>query len=58
MTRYDNFGGEYHCYLQLDTPLVYGVYIPMIVFTIVTLSIIEGAGGAAEYVKVRPAGSD
>ncbi len=50
--RYDNFGAPYHCFLQLNTNLLYGILIPMIIFTIITFSIVEAAGGAAEYKKV------
>lgn len=51
--RYDNFGGEYHCFLQLDTNLMYGIYVPMIIVTVITFAVIEAAGGASDYEKVK-----
>ena len=52
-SRYENFGGKYHCFLQLDTNLLYGIYVPMIIVTIINFAIVEGAGVAADYAKVN-----
>ncbi|CAL4061987.1 unnamed protein product, partial [Meganyctiphanes norvegica] len=50
--EYDNYGGKYHCWLQMDTPLVYGQFIPVIVLVIITFTLIEAAG-AAEYKPLK-----
>ena len=42
--QYDNYGGEYHCWLRLNTPLMYGQFLPIAFMTIITLAIIEAAG--------------
>ena len=40
--------GEYHCWLQMNTTLMIGQYVPIVVLAILTLTLIEAAG-AAEY---------
>jgi len=47
--EYDNYGGVYHCWLNMDTGLMYGQYIPIIVLVVTTFTIIEAAGAADEY---------
>ena len=42
--QYQNYGGEYHCWLRMDTGLMYGQFIPIAVMTIISLTIIEAAG--------------
>ena len=44
--EYDDFGGEYHCFLQLDKPVLYGIYIPMTTLVILTFAIVEAAGAS------------
>ena len=46
--EWKNYGGEYHCWLQMNTTLMIGQYVPMVVLAILTLTLIEAAG-AAEY---------
>ena len=43
--------GEYHCWLQMDTTLMIGQYVPIVVLAVLTLTLIEAAG-AAEYRKL------
>ena len=50
--EYENYGGSYHCWLRLDTPLIYGQYIPIVFMTIVTFAIVEAAGDADGYTKL------
>ena len=45
--EYDNFGGIYHCWLQLDTRLMYGIYVPIIVLVIVTFAFLSAVVDAA-----------
>jgi len=49
--EWKNYGGEYHCWLQMNTTLMIGQYVPMVVLAILTLTLIEAAG-AAEYRKL------
>ena len=51
--EYENYGGEYHCWLQLDTGLMYGQFLPIGLMTIITLAIIEAAGTASYYEKLE-----
>ena len=36
------------------TTLLYGLYVPLIVLTVLTFAIVEAAGGASDYEKVSP----
>ena len=38
--EYDNYGGEYHCWLQMNTSLIYGQFVPIAFMTITSLAII------------------
>lgn len=49
--RYADYGGVYHCWLQMDTPLLFCQYIPILIMVVLTLTLIEAAG-AAEYRKL------
>ena len=51
MTFYCDRAGEYHCWLQMDTTLMIGQYVPIVVLAVLTLTLIEAAG-AAEYRKL------
>ena len=42
------FAGEYHCWLQMNTTLMIGQFVPIVILAILTLTLIEAAG-AAEY---------
>ena len=46
-----NYPGEYHCWLQMDTTLMIGQYVPIVLLVVLTLTLIEAAG-AAEYRKL------
>ncbi|XP_043219189.1 adhesion G-protein coupled receptor D1-like [Amphibalanus amphitrite] len=50
--EYDNYGGVYHCWLQMDKPLCTGQYIPIIAIMIITFTLIEAAG-AADYAPLK-----
>ena len=39
--EYKDYGGFYHCWLQMDRPLVYGELVPIGVLTITSLTILE-----------------
>ena len=43
--------GEYHCWLAMDTTLMIGQYVPIVIMVVLTLTLIEAAG-AAEYRKL------
>merc|ERR1712241_579586 len=49
--EWKNYGGEYHCWLQMDTTLMIGQYVPIVIMVVLTLTLIEAAG-AAEYRKL------
>ncbi|XP_045113461.1 adhesion G-protein coupled receptor D1-like [Portunus trituberculatus] len=44
--EYENYGGEYHCWLQIDTPLFYAQLIPIVSLVVLTFTLIEAAGSA------------
>ena len=48
---FDDYGGPYHCWLQIDTKLVFAQLIPIIALVILTLTLIEAAG-AASYRRI------
>ena len=48
---YDDYGGSYHCWLQVNKPLVYGQVIVITVIVIFTFTIIEAAG-AENYRRI------
>ena len=50
---YEYYGGSYHCWLRMNTPLIYGQYIPIVFMTIVTFAIIEAAGDVDGYTKLE-----
>ena len=41
---YDDYGGAYHCWLQVDTKLMYGQMIPITALVLLTLTLIEAVG--------------
>ncbi|KAG7154006.1 adhesion G-protein coupled receptor D1-like [Homarus americanus] len=50
--EYENYGGSYHCWLQMDTALMYGQLLPIVSLVILTFTLIEAAG-AAEYKPLK-----
>eukprot|EP00095_Tigriopus_kingsejongensis_P004198 maker-scaffold208_size258758-snap-gene-1.25 protein:Tk04198 transcript:maker-scaffold208_size258758-snap-gene-1.25-mRNA-1 annotation:"probable g-protein coupled receptor 133" len=46
--EYDNYGGEYHCWLQFDTGLIYGQLIPIVILSIITFMLIEAGSNVDE----------
>ena len=46
--HYDEYGGKYHCWLQMDTGLTMAQFVPIIILVILIFTMIEAAG-AAEY---------
>ena len=43
---FEDYGGEYHCWLQVDKNLIFSQLIPIISLLILTLTLIEAAGAA------------
>jgi hypothetical protein len=39
--EYKHYGGLYHCWLQMDTNLVFGQLVPIVILTIMALTILE-----------------
>ncbi|KAK3861111.1 hypothetical protein Pcinc_032891 [Petrolisthes cinctipes] len=50
--EYHDYGAPYHCWLQMNTPLLYGQLIPIIGLVILTFTLIEAAG-AADYKQLK-----
>jgi len=46
--EYKNYGGDYHCWLQLNSSLMIAQFVPIVILLVLTLTLIEAAG-AAEY---------
>ena len=55
--EYENFGGDFHCFLRLDSGLIYGIYVPIIMIVILTFSIVEAAGAGEKYEKLPTSNS-
>ena len=51
--EYDNYGGTYHCWLQMDKGLMYGQYIPILILVVTTFTLIEAAGAADDYPALK-----
>ena len=49
--QFENYGGEYHCWLQVDSPMMFGQIVPTVVLVILIFIVLEAAG-AAEYRKL------
>ena len=49
---FEEYGGSYHCWVQLDTVLVYGQLIPIVFLWFVTYTLIEAAGQATGLRKL------
>ena len=47
--NYESYGGEYHCWVQMDTSLAGFQLGPIIILMIATLALIEAAGSADQY---------
>lgn len=45
---FDDYGGLYHCWLQVNKPIMFYVVISLILLVVMTFTILEAAG-AAEY---------
>jgi len=51
--EYDNYGGTYHCWLQMDKGLMYGQYVPIITLVVSTFTLIEAAGASDDYPSLK-----
>jgi len=51
--QFENYGGEYHCWLQVDTPMMFGQIVPTVVLVILIFTVLEAAGAAERLVKDR-----
>ena len=47
--HYDDYGGKYHCWLQVDKPIMFGQMIPMVILVILIVTVIEAAGQGSDY---------
>jgi len=47
--HYDDYGGKYHCWLQVDKPLMFGQLMPITILVILTVTVIEAAGSGDDY---------
>lgn len=41
---FEDYGGEYHCWLQVNKPIVFFVLISTVLLVILTFTAIEAAG--------------
>ena len=50
-------GGGDHCFLRMDTGLVYGQFVPVIAAVLATFAVVEaaGAGGGEAYEQLQGA---
>ena len=51
--EYENYGGTYLCWLQMNTNLIYGQFVPIAFVTIISLAVIEAAGDASDYQRLQ-----
>ena len=45
---FEDYGGEYHCWLQVNTNLIFTQLIPIVIIVVLTLTLLE-ASGVATY---------
>ena len=50
---FEDYGGDYHCWLQLDKMLIYGQIAPIVLLWLITFTLIEAAGQASEFRKLQ-----
>ena len=50
--NYDSYGGEYLCWVRMNTSLVGYQLGPIIILMIATLALIEAAGSADQYTEL------
>ena len=43
---FSDYGGSYQCWLQADTPLLFGQLVPIVILASLTFTLIEAAGAA------------
>ena len=41
---FEDYGGEYHCWLQVNKPIVFFVLISTVILVVLTFTAIEAAG--------------
>ena len=51
--EYESYGTSYHCWLAMDTGLVYGQYIPIVVIVVTSFTLIEAAGASEDYPSLK-----
>jgi len=51
--EYENYGAVYHCWLTMDTGLLYGQFVPIVVMVVSTFTLIEAAGASEEYPPLK-----
>lgn len=47
--NYQLYGGQYHCWLQINSNLFYWQYVPILLLSVLILTLIEAAGNANNY---------
>ncbi|QQP49870.1 Uncharacterized protein FKW44_010680, partial [Caligus rogercresseyi] len=52
--QFENYGGEYHCWLRMDTHLAYAQIGPIAILMVMTFTLIEAAG-VADYGSLKDA---
>ena len=53
--EYESYGAEYHCWLAMDTGLLYGQYIPIVMMVVVSFTLIEAAGASDDFPALKDA---
>ena len=51
--EYESYGTEYHCWLAMDTGLLYGQYVPIVVMVVTSFTLIEAAGASEDYPPLK-----
>ena len=54
---YEDYGGRYHCWIDVDTKLIFGQLIPIVILWVITLTLIEAAG-AENFKKLSGRGQE
>ena len=50
--EYEDYGGPYHCWLRVDTNLIYGQVAPITAIFLITLTLLEAAGDTKHLRKL------
>ncbi len=55
---FNNLTFLYSCWLQIDTGLIYGQYVPILILMIINIMLIEAAGNVDDNTMIKLTGAE